>query len=369
VSNSGRLARKAHVRAPVPDTAEGRTARVSVIIPCYNYGHFLSESVSSALSQEGVEPEVIVVDDASTDDSAAVAERFAAQDTRVTLVRHLRNTGHVVAFNDGLAAATGEFVVRLDADDLLTPGSLMRATALFDAYPEVGLVYGHPRHFTGHSPPTPQLAIRGWSIWSGANWVAERCRRGVNCITTPEAMIRASVLDRIGGLDARLRFAQDMEMWLRTAAVSDVGRVDGPDQALHRDHEGSMSATDGSGDLLDLYERRTVFEVLFEGPGRQLPNAPSLHLSAKRALAGEALERACHAYDRGLTESEDIDGCVEFALETFPDSRQLQQWRALQRRRMVGARLAPMMPPFAASVVWRRARNDSRYRRWARAGV
>jgi glycosyltransferase involved in cell wall biosynthesis len=369
VSNSGRLARKAHVRAPVPDTAEGRTARVSVIIPCYNYGHFLGESVSSALSQEGVEPEVIVVDDASTDDSAAVAERLAAQDSRVTVVRHLRNTGHVVAFNDGLAAATGEFVVRLDADDLLTPGSLVRATALFDAYPEVGLVYGHPRHFTQQSPPTPRLAMRGWSIWSGANWVAERCRRGVNCITTPEAMIRASVLDRIGGLDTRLRFAQDMEMWLRTAAVSDVGRVDGPDQALHRDHEGSMSATDGSGDLLDLYERRTVFEVLFEGPGGQLPNAQSLHLSAKRALAGEALERVCHAYDRGRTESEDIDGCVEFALDTFSDSRQLPQWRALQRRRMMGARLTPMMPPFAASVVWRRARNDSRYRRWARAGV
>ena len=179
MSNSGRLARKAHVRAPVPDTAEGRTARVSVIIPCYNYGHFLSESVSSALSQEGVEPEVIVVDDASTDDSAAVAERLAAQDSRVTVVRHLRNTGHVVAFNDGLAAAAGEFVVRLDADDLLTPGSLVRATALFDAYPEVGLVYGHPRHFTEHSPPTPRLAMRGWSIWSGADWVAERCRRGV----------------------------------------------------------------------------------------------------------------------------------------------------------------------------------------------
>jgi hypothetical protein len=342
---------------------------VSVIVPCYNYGHFLPASVGSILSQAGVVAEVIVVDDASTDDSAEVAERFAGADPRVRVVRQSANIGHVRAFNAGLRVATGEFVVRLDADDLLTPGSLARAGALFDAYPSIGLVYGHPRHFVGSVPPSPQLKVRGWSVWSGADWVAERCRRGVNCITTPEAMIRASILDMIGGLDTRLRFAQDMEVWLRTAAVSDVGRVDGPDQALHRDHDASMSVTTGSGELVDLAERRTVFEVLFDGPGGSLPNASALHAAARRALAAEALERASHAYDRGRTGTEDVDGYVRFALATFPDAESLPQWRALRRRQLVGARWAPVVPPFAASVVWRRARNDSRYRRWARAGV
>ena len=59
----------------------------------------------------------------------------------------------VATFNDGAKTATGEFLVRLDADDLLTPGSLARATQLARAYPSVGLVYGHPIHFSTESLP------------------------------------------------------------------------------------------------------------------------------------------------------------------------------------------------------------------------
>ena len=120
-----RLMYQTQVRAPMPELAPGRRPQVSVIITCYNYGRFLPDAVNSALSQEHVEPEIIVVDDASTDDSANVAERLARNDPRVAVIRHDRNTGQVEAFNEGLAAASGEFIVRLDADDLLTPGSLV----------------------------------------------------------------------------------------------------------------------------------------------------------------------------------------------------------------------------------------------------
>src|SRR5438874_11851716 len=358
------------VSAPVPVLAPGRVPKVSVIIPCYNYGRFLPDSVGGALAQEGVEPEVIVVDDASTDDSAEVAQRYADADPRVKLIRHTVNTNHVVAFNDGYAEATGEFIVRVDADDMLTPGSLARSVALFDAYPSVGLVYGYPRHFTTQARPEPVAGpAQSWTVWSGADWVAERCRRGYNAITTPEAVIRASVMSGIGGLDLRLKYAQDMEMWLRTAAVSDVGRVNGPDQALHRDHESSMSVTVGSGRILDLKERRTVYEVLFDGPGKLLPGADELHDRARRALAAEALEEACRAYDRGRTATMDVDGFVAFALDTYEGTGRLPEWRALQRRRRVGARLSPYVPMFLARVVRRRLQHESRYRRWSRVGV
>src|SRR5439155_1316868 len=129
--------------------------------------------VGGALAQEGVEPEVIVVDDASTDDSAEVAQRYADADPRVKLIRHTVNTNHVVAFNDGYAEATGEFIVRVDADDMLTPGSLARSVALFDAYPSVGLVYGYPRHFTTQAPPEPVAGpAPSWTVRSGAAWEA-----------------------------------------------------------------------------------------------------------------------------------------------------------------------------------------------------
>jgi uncharacterized membrane protein len=363
------LVSKVRIPAPVPELTVARRPTVSVVIPCYNYGHFLPACLGSVVDQDQVETEVIIVDDASTDDSAAVAWRYTRRCDNMQVILHRSNTGHVVAFNDGLDAATGEFVVRLDADDLLAPGSLARAVALFDEFPSVGLVYGHPRHFTTETPPTARTKIRGWTVWDGEDWVAYRCRRGFNCITTPEVMIRSSVLQSIGGLNTTLRFAQDMEMWLRTASVSDVGRIDGPDQALHRDHPASMSATDGAGQLLDLQERAGVFDVLFAGPGGRLPGASELHKLARRALAAEALRHAYHAYDRGRTGTVDVEGYVEFALATYPEAGSLPQWRALQRRTRVGARLAPVVPAFIASVIWRRLHWEAYRRRWRRTGL
>jgi hypothetical protein len=363
-----RVPRQVRVSAPVTGIGgRPKMPRVSVIVPCYNYGRLLSCAVDSALSQESVEVEVIIVDDASTDDSAEVARRLAC-DPRVVVISHDRNTGHVVAFNDGYAVATGEFIVRLDADDLLTVGSLARSVALFDAFPRVGLVYGHPLHFAGDVPLRPRTKVRGWSVWSGADWIAERCRTGVNCITTPEAMIRGSVMRSTGSLSTRLRYAQDMEMWLRTAVISDVGRVDGPDQALHREHAGSMSVTDAAGKLVDLEERRTVFEVLFSGLGRQLTRAEQLHRTARSALADEALADACYAYDRGR-EIADVERYVDFALTTCPEARRLPHWRPLQRRRRVGTRISRMPPIFSVAIVARRLRWDILYRRWQRTGL
>ncbi|WP_460807831.1 glycosyltransferase family 2 protein [Micromonospora zhanjiangensis] len=93
---------------------------VSVVIPCYNYGHYLPECVHSVLSQSGVEVDVLIVDDASPDGSAEVARELSA-DPRVRLIAHRENRGHIATYNEGLAAVDGEYVVLLSADDLLSP--------------------------------------------------------------------------------------------------------------------------------------------------------------------------------------------------------------------------------------------------------
>jgi len=365
----GALPALSHSRE-VPDRPrDGRVPTVSVVIPCFNYGRFLAESVSSAVAQDGVEVEVIVVDDASTDDSAAIATRLASMHPSVRLVRNETNQGHVVTFNNGLAVAHGEFLVRLDADDLLTPGSLARATALFDAHPNVGLVYGHPRHFATPHPPSANTLLRGWTTWRGHDWFARACRRGVNVITTPEAMLRMSVVEQVGGLDTRLKYAQDMEMWLRAATVGDVGHIDGADQALHRDHPQSMSETDGSGFEADILERRAVFDYLFENAAKTFADAEELQLLARRALASQALRQICRAYERGRTAREPVQWYENFAAEVYPDYRDLSQWRALRRRRRAGIRGAQLWPPFQATAALRRLRGDLEYTRWARTGV
>ena len=151
---------------------------VSVVIPCYNYGHFLPDCVNSVLTdQPGVDIRVLVIDDASTDDSAQVAKQIAANDSRVEVITHSLNAGHLATYNEGLLDwADGDYAVLLSADDQLTPGALSRACALLDAHPEVGFSYGHPVWFKHPGPPPParmQAAVgRSGPVsggWSGAS--------------------------------------------------------------------------------------------------------------------------------------------------------------------------------------------------------
>ena len=348
--------------APTPQNRDGR-ARVSVVVPCYNYAHFLPDAVESVLTQEGVDVQVVIVNDCSPDNTAEVA-RHLASDPRVVAIDNEENLGHVRTFNRGLERADGEFLVRLDADDLLTPGCLARAVALFDSSASLGLVYGHPYHFETTQPPTGRVGDISWTIWSGPQWLAERCRVGVNCITTPEAMLRMSVVRTVGPLDTRLRFAQDMEMWCRVAAVSDVGRVDGADQALHRDHPGSMSATDGSPAIVDLRERRQVFASVFESTGGALANASLLHNLARRTLAREAIGYAERALDKGdpLAASR----FIEFAEETYPAALETG-WPAGVVRRSLG-----LAKPTPLRLIRRRLAGllgEIGYARWVVHGI
>ena len=102
---------------------------VSVVVPCYNYGLFLEDAITSVLDdQEGVDVRVLIIDDASSDDSAEAARKIAARDPRVEVTVHATNKGHIATYNEGLLEwADGDYCVLLSADDRLTPGALRRA--------------------------------------------------------------------------------------------------------------------------------------------------------------------------------------------------------------------------------------------------
>jgi glycosyltransferase involved in cell wall biosynthesis len=114
---------------------------VSVVVPSYNYGAYVGETVRSALAQDADVPlEVVVVDDASSDDSVEVLR--AIGDPRMRLWCHERNQGHVVTINEGFARARGRFIARIDSDDRYRPWFLRETLAVLRARPEVGLVWG-----------------------------------------------------------------------------------------------------------------------------------------------------------------------------------------------------------------------------------
>jgi glycosyltransferase involved in cell wall biosynthesis len=115
----------------------------SIVIPAYNYAAFLSRAIESALAASGPSKEVIVVDDGSTDDTAAVANRYQG---RIRFVRQ-DNRGVSAARNNGIAHAHGQYVVCLDADDRLTPEALPALYAAAEEAPQAGIIFGHSATF------------------------------------------------------------------------------------------------------------------------------------------------------------------------------------------------------------------------------
>lgn len=347
-------------RSPAP---LHRRMLVSVVIPCHDYERYVGAAVESALSQTAVDIEVIVVDDCSHDGSVDVVAAIAARDERVRLITQPENRGAVVTFNTGLAVARGDYLVRLDADDLLTPGSLARAVAVAETYPSVGLVYGHPLHFSGDELPPPRQRTRRWSLWPGHEWLRDRCETGGNVITAPEALMRRSVVDVVGG-QRRLAHTHDMEMWLRIAAVSDVAYVEGADQAWHREHEASLSQQVDA-EVGDIGDRRDAFHTLFDWSGQHLADTPGLRALADRALAREAVDRIVHMHDRGH-----VNPTVVARLRAFAEDLDAAATTspALRRAEQRGGDVTPR-PWQVARALRRRLVNEARYRRWHHRGV
>ncbi|GGH49055.1 hypothetical protein GCM10010921_26980 [Microbacterium album] len=345
-----------------PEPSRAR-ATVSVVVPCFNYARFLEQAVGSALRQRGVDVEVIVVDDASTDASLQVARRLAHADPRVRVLANARNLGPVHTFNRGLRAATGEFLVRLDADDLLTPGALERAAAVFQHLPSVGMVYGRPLHFA-HARGPARLRARSWTVWDGRAWLEARCAAGDNVITSPEVVVRRSILAAIGG-QRDLAHTHDMELWLRIAAHADVAYVAGCDQAWHREHPDSLS-TRAQEPRVFLREVRAGFDMLCDALGE----GERLRRRARRAVALAALRHGRRDIDRARLTRE-AEELLAFAVETFPWVLATPEGRRFEaaRRRAHGWPRLLAIAAGAAPRLLRRLQVRVRLARWHRTGV
>jgi glycosyltransferase involved in cell wall biosynthesis len=323
-------------------------SRVDVIIPCYRYGHFLRGCVESVLGQDGVDVRVLVLDDASPDHTAEVGEALAREDRRVTFRRHAANRGHIATYNEGLEWATGDYILLLSADDLLTPGALGRAAAVLDAHPEVVLAYGSEIRT---ADPRPAEFVRparfGWRVTPGPRFVEECCRECDNIVPTPTAVVRTAVQQRVGGYRADLPHSGDLEMWLRFGAHGAVAALD-CEQAYYRVHGQNMS--EAYWGIPDLVQVRAAFAALFDGPGKGLPGCDRLAALARRNVAGRFFWSGHRLFDRG-----DLAGCrrcLALALETWPPFRHRPEWSRFWCKRLFGRRVWSLVGPLV-----RRARG------------
>lgn len=186
----------------------------SVIIPCYNYGHFLPAAIESVLAQTFRDLELIVVDDGSTDDSVAVAEGYAG----VVCLRQ-PNLGVGAAGNRGLKAANGEFVLFLDADDLLTPDAVESFVECLRSRPDCAFAYGHQEFIDAAgsviTTRKSRLARLQTCLQEEPYRYMLRTNNGIR--GGGAVMYRATLLERAGGFALDVGNAQDLELNLRLA--------------------------------------------------------------------------------------------------------------------------------------------------------
>ncbi|MEU4443457.1 glycosyltransferase [Actinosynnema sp. NPDC050801] len=320
---------------------------VDVVVPCYNYARFLRACVKSVLDQPGVDVRVLIIDDTSSDETPEVMAELV-RDPRVEGRRHEVNQGHIATYNEGLLEwAKADYTVLLSADDLLAPGALARAAEVFEANPNVGMVYGRVVYYSDHDDlPSVITPPAGTAVWSGVDWIEGRCRTGQNVLSSPEAVVRTSVQQQVGGYRPDLPHAGDLEMWMRIAAVSDIGYVRGKPAAYYRVHQQSMMRTQFSSLFADLEQRQAVFERFFA----EHPDLPArLRSLANRSIAKDALWRAVRAYDRDKLDEIPVDELEAFARRVYPDAARLPEHRALRRRRALGPRACSRTQLFVGS--------------------
>ncbi|MDQ3405875.1 MAG: glycosyltransferase [Actinomycetota bacterium] len=344
---------------------------VDVVIPCYRYGSVLPTAVRSVLDQPGVEVRVLVIDDASGDGSVDVARSLSDEDSRVEVVEHKVNKGHIATYNEGLLDwAKADYSVLLSADDALTPGALGRAVRLLDAHPEVGFAYGKPVHWNGSTPlPSARTEDRGWSVYTGHSWLRRRFSLGEGCITSPEVVVRTGLQQELGGYDPNLPHAGDIEMWMRFALHADVGYLRGVDQAYYRQHGSNMSSAYYASIVPDLRQRLAAFQSITTRADGVLADREDLEIRVRRRLAGDALLRAGRAYDKGRTEIEPVAELIQFARDTVENLDSLPEWHTLRLRERLGARRARALAPLVLTAPARRIRQHARELRWRHHGV
>ena len=206
---------------------------VSMVVATYNHADFLEETLESLLQQEYEHAELIVVDDGSTDGTAAILDRIRLRHhERVRTARH-ENAGQAQSLNRGFRMAHGDFVCLVNDDDPQPPGLLRPLVDALQAEPEIVLVYADWELIDDkgryiHTVRTPE--------WSFVDLV-----RSFYCVPGPGTTFRRQLLERVGDWDPSYRYCPDFDWFLRAGLIGPFKRVPGV-VARWRHHPRSLTA-------------------------------------------------------------------------------------------------------------------------------
>lgn len=215
---------------------ETRRPAISVLMPVYNAAPYLAEAIESVLGQSFEDFEFLIHDDGSTDGSWAILKDYARRDPRIR-ISQADNAGIARVLNRMSEQARGAYLARMDADDICVPERFARQLEVLEAAPELALVSsdclvideaGRPIHYV--EVPLSHKEIDNLHM------------RGHCAIRHPTVMMRRTALMQAGGYDPAIRYAEDLDLWLRMAEHGELSNL--PEVLLqYRIHDGSVSST------------------------------------------------------------------------------------------------------------------------------
>lgn len=281
---------------------------VDVVVPNYNYGCYLAECVRSVLEQDGPQVRVLIVDNASSDDSADIARKLRDEDARVTLVLREKNLGPHASFNEGIDWAEADYFLLLFADDLLIPGALKRAITIMERDRSIAFTYGGDVPVKGNMPIPeiePQADEAPFCLHEGRAFIERFCRQGVFQIPGPSIVVRTSVQKRVGHYRPALAHSDDYEIWLRLAMHGRVAELDCI-QAGIRVHGANRSSQLWAHQSEHIQHTAYALESFFAHEGGQMEGSDALHRVGKKGIAQRAYWSAVSHALRGNSEALDL---------------------------------------------------------------
>jgi hypothetical protein len=226
---------------------------------------------------------LLIIDDASSDNSLSVAEKLAQSDARVSIISHSKNQGHINTYNEGIEWASADYFLLLSADDLLVPGALERAAAIMDQHPDIALTHGQAIVWQDDLP-FPKIDVDQNCTWARQDLIQEMCARNYNIVYTATAVARTRVQKAIGGYRPSLPHSGDWEMWLRFAAHGGIASINAV-QGIYRKHSANMSDGYYGVTLLHYQQRKQAFDAFFDEYSDRVPGSHSFRARADRILS------------------------------------------------------------------------------------
>lgn len=263
------------ITSPEKGVARSREPRVSVVMAAYNAAGHITGTVDSILAQTFADFELIIVDDGSTDGTAAILDPYS--DPRIVRFRNETNAGVARARNRGGAAAGGEYLAVHDADDLSAPERFTKQVAFLDTHPEIGVVGTQGWLLTKNSREPLDVPLDNRTIQSAL--------LGMNCLFHSSLMIRSELWRQVEGYDERYPAALDYDLVLR---LSEAGAVANLPERLYLKRNVPGSITNSERGLL---QKRWGMQAVAEAVARRKAKGESARPPPRFALT--CLEAAC----------------------------------------------------------------------------